>query len=286
MTLSAITLTAQTITQNQVFLTTHDAPWIISIEGKNLDIRNIRLKPGGKSAYFLMSEESEKLNVSIYIEPAEKCKTSEECRDFVLSSGNPMWGKFQNLSKSSIGEFSYFEFFRPEVEGMPVKMQDMYAQYVANGYWVDLHISKVLYKKEDKKLFEDLVKSVKFIPKPNKASGGLSSPYKEIAEGWLKLWDEGKCQETYNALSSFSREAVSGDLWVKHCNKQRSDMGRIKSRNLIGISLIRSLQSKPEHSGATLHFESTLEGDRAIPEYITLTEEKNKNWTVSNYLIR
>lgn len=50
----------------------------------------------------------------------------------------------------------------PSFQGQPIKQQHMYAQFVENGYWVDLHISKVLYKKEEHVLFEDLVKSVKF----------------------------------------------------------------------------------------------------------------------------
>jgi hypothetical protein len=52
---------------------------------------------------------------------------------------------------------------------MPVKQQNMYAEFVVDGYWVDLHISKVLYEPKDHVLFEELVKSIKFEPKEEKA---------------------------------------------------------------------------------------------------------------------
>jgi len=37
-------------------------------------------------------------------------------------------------------------------------------------FWVDLHISKVLYKPEEHELFELLVKAIRFEPKEKKAS--------------------------------------------------------------------------------------------------------------------
>jgi hypothetical protein len=148
-----------------VDLTTTKAPWTMRILGNDLDITNVQAKPDEASAYFMMAGGSTKLNVSVFIEPVDECKSGEECRDHVLNLGNPAWGKFEQLAKGKIKDFSYFEFFRPEVQGQPVKMFDMYAQYVSEGFWVDLHISKVLYTKEDHALFEKLVNSVVFIPR-------------------------------------------------------------------------------------------------------------------------
>jgi hypothetical protein len=50
----------------------------------------------------------------------------------------------------------------PTFRGTPVKQQNMYVEFVKDGYWVDLHISKVLYKLEEHELFERLIKSIKF----------------------------------------------------------------------------------------------------------------------------
>ena len=36
-------------------------------------------------------------------------------------------------------------------------MLDMYAEYVDQGYWVDVHISKVSYQKDDHALFEKVI---------------------------------------------------------------------------------------------------------------------------------
>lgn len=273
--------------EERLRLTTPEAPWTINIDGKPLHLENVKVQEGGKGAYFLMKNDKDGLTVSIFVEPAVKCKTSEECRDFVLKTGNPAWGKFQDLAKSSIGDFRYFEFFRPEVGGQPLQIQDMYAQFVGGGYWVDLHISKVRYKKEDRALFENLVRSVKFVPRnvqPTTQSDKLIENLEKTAAGWLAVWDAGKCRESYNLLTSFSRQAVGEKDWIGYCEAGHKATGKLNSRKLIATSLTKSLPGKPSHSGATLRYQSTFEKGVAFIEYVSLTLEKSGAWTVSNYL--
>ena len=87
------------------------------------------------------------MNISFYVEPVDKCKSSDECRDYVwVWAIQPGENITRDLAKGKVADFHYFEFFRPEVRGQPLQMLDMYAQFVDQGYWIDLHISKVLYK--------------------------------------------------------------------------------------------------------------------------------------------
>ena len=41
-----------------------------------------------------------------------------------------------------------FEFFMPNFRGVPVKQQNVYAEIVRDNFWVDFHISKVMYEKD------------------------------------------------------------------------------------------------------------------------------------------
>lgn len=275
---------AQAKIQDSIRLTAVGAPWDVVIEGSGLDIKQVRTKPGG--AYFLLYPSRDQLNISFYIEPTEKCKTSDDCRDFVLNAGNPAWGKFENLNKARFGQFSYFEFFRPEAMGQPLKMQDMYAQYVDRGYWVDLHISKVLYTKEDKQLFEKLMNSIKFVPKTEKSSADKDfEQIKKAAQDWLGVWGERKCSESYRSLTSISREAVKENQWLEYCAAAHQGMGKLKSRELIAITSTRSLPSKPDRAGAAFRYQSEFENQSGV-EVISFTQEKDGTWTVSNYLVQ
>jgi hypothetical protein len=281
---------AQTVVRDQIRLTTPGAPWIIVIDGKLLSISDHKVKPDHKSAYFLMSPADDGLNISLYIEPVDKCKTAVECRDFVLNTGNPLWGKYQDLAKADIGGFSYFKFYRPDVMNQPLKMLDMYAQYVSNGYWVDLHLSKVEYKKTDHALFEDLIKSIKFVPKSSPAAGGDSEKHFESAQGaidkWLAVWDAGRCKESFTSLSPLARERITEKLWVEYCGNAQRALGKLGARKPTAGSLIKSLPAKPEYSGATIRYQSAFANAESVIELVTLVLEKDGRWTVSNYMIQ
>ena len=143
-------------------LTVPKAPWKLIFSGQSLTQVTQQYKPDGQSGYFVLVDNANKMTVSAFIEPAVKCKSSKECRDWVWKLGNPSWKNPKNVVSSELGDISYFEFLLTEVAGKPIKQQNIYAEYVVKNYWVDLHVSKVEYQQEEHKLFEDLIRSVKF----------------------------------------------------------------------------------------------------------------------------
>jgi hypothetical protein len=71
---------------------------------------------------------------------------------------------------------SVLELMVPKFRGMDVRQQNVYAEFVVDGFWVDMHISKVLYKPEEHQLFERIIKAVKFEPKNQKQTLSQLSP--------------------------------------------------------------------------------------------------------------
>jgi hypothetical protein len=166
-------------------------------------------------------------------------------------------------------------------------MLDMYAQYVSQGYWVDLHISKVLYEKADHGLFEKLVNSVAFVPKV----GISNTPFDgEIAAGqrtvtsWLALWDNGKCRESHVALSSITKADNPEAGWIAHCTKVNDFLGKNKSRNLVAAAFTRSLPGKTDRPVAVLAYHTDFPKRSAVVEIIALILEKDGRWVITNYL--
>lgn len=156
--------------EKRLTFTVPGAPWSLTLPAKDFEIAESKLKPDGSAGYFFLTSEESHLNVSFYIEPVSECKDSKACRDMVWKAGNPGWEKPQNFVSSEFGSISYFEILIPKFRGQPIQQQNMYAEFVVDGYWVDLHISKVLYKPADHELFEQLVKAVKFEPKQEKTA--------------------------------------------------------------------------------------------------------------------
>lgn len=156
---------SQETAKSLVKLVVPQAPWTVLISGEALVLKSEKIAPDGSRGYFMLVDEKTRMLASLYIEPVDKCKTSKECRDMVWKLGNPAWQNPQNVRRSEIGDISVLELMVPEFRGAPIRQQNMYAQFVLNGYWVDLHLSKVQYQDQDRELFERIVKSVRFEPK-------------------------------------------------------------------------------------------------------------------------
>ena len=162
---SAISSFAQVrqLPDDKLSFTTSKAPFEFVLNAKGYVVQKQQQAPDGSRGYFHMTNDL--VNVSFWFEPVDKCKTSKECRDMIFKAGNPSWGEYQNLLLSEIGDTSFFEFFRPTVMNRKVDMLDMYAEFVREGIWIDLHITKLLYTKKDHAIFEDMVKSAQFVGK-------------------------------------------------------------------------------------------------------------------------
>jgi hypothetical protein len=164
-------LAAGSVQDKRLEFTVPGAPWIMTLPARDFELAEQKLKPDGSGAYFYLSSEQSHLLVSFFIEPVSQCKNSKACRDMVRKAGNPSWEKPQNFISSEIGDVSYFEFLVPSFRGQPIRQQNLYAEFVVDGFWVELHISKVLYRPDEHELFEQLVKAIKFEPKQDKATG-------------------------------------------------------------------------------------------------------------------
>ena len=151
-----------TPSQKTIRLTVPGAPWTLTIPSGSFVLEGQEIKPDGRHGYFILRDKQSDVSMSLFIEPVDKCSDSKSCRDMVWKLGNPSWENPQNVVLSKIGEVHFFEFLIPSFRGRPVQQQNMYAQFVVDGFWVDMHISKILYKPEEHKLFEDIIKSVKF----------------------------------------------------------------------------------------------------------------------------
>ena len=276
---------AQTDFVDGARLTSINAPWIIQILGNDLNITNVRVKPDERSAYFVLASDSTKLNVTVFIEPVLECETADECRERVIKVEIANWGKLENLTRGRLRDFSYFEFSRPQIAGQPANVFDMQAEYVSDGYWVDVHISKVDYTKNEHALFEKVMNSIAILPKKNGANNEYSpqlSMANAAGSSWFSLWDSFKCKESYGVLSAPTRGEIKEKMWVDYCLQMNEGLGVNRYRKLIGSAFTRS----PKSDGpiAILAYHSNFTKRSATVEVVGLTLEKNGTWTVSNYL--
>jgi hypothetical protein len=156
---------AEASTADRPQLTAAGAPWVMTLPVEGFEVREQKQSADGRSEYYLLTNVTTGFTVSAFIEPAEKCSSSRECRDIIQKTACTKLGKTKNVRASEIGDVSTVECFVPKAQGVALEQQHVFAQYVVQGYWIDMHISKVRYTEADRAGFEQLVKGVSFVPK-------------------------------------------------------------------------------------------------------------------------
>jgi hypothetical protein len=280
--LLAPSLTAKNQSDRPLNITIPAVPWTLTLPGKHLSVENQQVKPDGRYGYFLLSDDHNKITISMYIEPADKCKTSKECRDMVWKAGNSTWENPQNVVMGEIGEVSFFEFLMPSFRDLPIQQQHMYAQFVVDQFWVDMHISKTSYQPKEHKLFEEVIKSVKFEPKRGKVAGSEDSSeeaVRKVADDWMVLWDAGDYGRIYEELAQESKTIFTRRQWYVLWYGLRRPLGKVKTRRLI-----RNEQGREPDVRAVM-YETLFENDKEeVRETLALRLEKDGTWRVISYI--
>ena len=122
-------------------------------------------KPDGKSFYYMFVNTVNNLNVSFSIEPVSKCSSSNECREMVWNTPNPSIVNPVNVKRYERNDFSVIEYFLPVIYRKKLDQMNLSAELVRDGYWVDLHVSKILYKDSEKELFDGVIDSLSIMPR-------------------------------------------------------------------------------------------------------------------------
>jgi hypothetical protein len=58
---------AQTVSEDRVAFTVIEAPWMVSLDSKNLEIKDQQVKHDNQSGYFLLYDEKDSLTVSLFM---------------------------------------------------------------------------------------------------------------------------------------------------------------------------------------------------------------------------
>lgn len=149
-----------------ILLSAPKAPWELRIPQGAWQLQEERRSEDNLAYYWMLSDPQTMATVSFFIEPAEKCKTSAECRDQFVSNPGPLYESPQSLVKFEENGFAAVKFIVPAVRGVPLNQINYSAHLVRDGYWVDMHLSKALFKEQDEPFLSEFIKTISVQEKP------------------------------------------------------------------------------------------------------------------------
>lgn len=162
-------------------------PWALEVDGTGYTVRTNEIKPDGRR-YFLAENPKTHVLVSVFLEASKGATQSDECkrsleekrkRNSSLSTG-PVKGVVFRES----GEMQILEYMLAEVDGVPANQKNVFACIPKEDAFVDIHISKIMFKETDWPPFDALLQSLHFVlraPSGPPTAGGKS--WKLFQEG-------------------------------------------------------------------------------------------------------
>jgi len=158
---------------NEYLLSADGASWFLQFAKADFELLQSKFRNEGRSRYFHFSDKSG-LNVSFFIEPASSCRTSVECRKMQHDKPSASMKAARYVKDYEINGFAVVEYFLekpgddliaqfPALKGKVINQGNINAHYVREGYWVDVHISKLNFSDADRLRFKKTIESLAFV---------------------------------------------------------------------------------------------------------------------------
>jgi hypothetical protein len=150
-------------------ISAREVAWVVRFPAQGYTLSVQRDRQDGKGHYYMFTNAKTGLNVSFYIEPAERCATAEVCRDNYWRNRSPVLTDAQLIGRFERNGFALLEFVTalkvPEMRGRTVAQLHFSGHLVRDGFWVDMHLSMMPYTPKDRQVFLDFVDAIKIEPK-------------------------------------------------------------------------------------------------------------------------
>jgi len=147
--------------------------WSIIFPKSDYKILQSKQRSNGRSRYFHLANNSG-VNVSFFIEPSVKCASSNDCRTYQIKHPSPSMAASVNNREYELNNFSIIYYMLkeadktsikriPQLAGKTINQMNINAHYVKNGYWADIHMSKMQSTPKDETTFNNFISSIQLL---------------------------------------------------------------------------------------------------------------------------
>jgi tetratricopeptide (TPR) repeat protein len=134
----------------------------LGVDAAGYKISENKLSPDGKKRKLFISNSNVGVAISIFMEIPPKDGDSKACRNYYweLIKKSPL--QKSDIKMSEAGEMAKVEYLIKEYNGEKINQKNINAFISKGGIWIHIHLSKVLYKSEDEKIFKSFLNKITF----------------------------------------------------------------------------------------------------------------------------
>ena len=137
--------------------------WTLQIDGTGFDLQEHKAKNDGTATKLLATKEKLGLTLYMYIEVQTGMKNAKDCRDYYWKRAQEGPGKKEAVRRSESGKMAQVEYMITDFQGLPLQQKNVNTYLFKDGTCADIHLSKIQYNPRDKKSFDTILRSIKFI---------------------------------------------------------------------------------------------------------------------------
>jgi uncharacterized protein DUF4019 len=108
----------------------------------------------------------------------------------------------------------------------------------------------------------------------------------KAAESWLKLVDDGKYGDSWDAAAVIFKSAKTREQWVQAAASVRGHVGKLSSRKLKSREFGKTLPGAPTGQYVTLQYESGSEKKGFAAETLVATLDADGAWRAAEYFVQ
>jgi len=142
--------------------------WALELEAPGYVLKRNEIQPDGRR-YFLAENEKTHMIASVFLENMKGSVAPGECQRSLKDKEKRNASLTLNGLKGVVyreGEgMEILEFSMPEVNGVPANQKNIFACLIKDEVFVDIHLSKILFKAADQLGLDALLQSFHFAPK-------------------------------------------------------------------------------------------------------------------------
>ena len=153
-----LTTASSLFSQNKFKMPGED--WYLEIDLDKFHIEKEGFSPDSTMFQLTAIESKKKISLSIFIEKTNKMGDKEDCREFYWNKAKKSPLAKENLKLYETDNLAIVEHDTKEYNGQIVNFHSLNAYLVKNGYWIDIHISKIGFNKKDRKNFQKITESI------------------------------------------------------------------------------------------------------------------------------
>lgn len=160
--LLSFSLVVKAGTANDLYLATPGSSWSLEIDTPGFTLEQKDFSQDGTAARLMAVNKKDNVILSAFLEKAARPGDAKACREYYWSEAKTSPFQKDDLKMSESSSAALVEYIVKEHLGIRVNQKNINAYLSQNGYWVDVHISKVDFKPEDEAMLQSIVKSIRF----------------------------------------------------------------------------------------------------------------------------